>query len=330
MRWYIEKLSFTGAILLGIVLLSAQSPIANFPPGVFSNRAAIDGVGGYQGPFDATGVANYAWVSGSRAYSAAYAAGGNKAIKVVDTATGALSCDVVFLATGFPDLSTTYCTGNTLSVTTFCTVTHPAGCSVTTAYDQTGNGHDFIEATLANMPLYAFSALNGNPAINCGNGSSNIFVLVTATNNNLAQPLSYSAVWKRTGAGTNSGAAFASSGGNTGIGNPTAGNLGVIFAGTAVTFAVTDGNWHGLQAVLNGATSAYNIDGSDTTGVNAGTTATGASASFGLCRGGVGTGTGQLGGLVAEGGTYPSATAISATVRGQLYTNQHLAYGSVF
>ena len=42
-------------------------------------------------------------------------------------------------------------------------------CSVKKAYDQTGNGHHAIQATLAQMPLMAFSIVNGHQTMYLGN-----------------------------------------------------------------------------------------------------------------------------------------------------------------
>src|SRR5580704_620738 len=81
------------------------------------------GAAAYQGPIDAAGIGGaYAAYSCARAMVASYA--GSPACKVVDTATGASNCTYNIGVSGFADVTTAVCVGNTVSLTTFCTVTH--------------------------------------------------------------------------------------------------------------------------------------------------------------------------------------------------------------
>jgi hypothetical protein len=170
--WLLALVGCCGLIFAG------YSPRAQtqFPPGVLLGRGALDAavVPSYTGPGDVQPSPIY-FQSCTFAVTAAYAAGNGNACDLVDTATGLASCTLKFASNGIQDLSSNLCVGGTVSVTTFCTVTHPAGCSVTKAYDQTGNGHDFVEATLVNMPIFTFNAL-GTLAMMTSDGTVDRFL----------------------------------------------------------------------------------------------------------------------------------------------------------
>jgi hypothetical protein len=287
-----------------------------FPPGVFLDRGALDAPvsASYQGPGDVVSGASM-WASPARAYSATFAAGGTNIADIVDTSTGLATCSIPIGANGFANLTATVCpTGApAVGVTTFCTVTH-TGCSITKLYDQTGNGHDFTQATLANMPLLSLSSINGLPAVNCGSGAS--ISMQSAGTVALTQPYSFSAVAKRTAAFTAQGGIFGVSGSVTGIFGATSANNWFMSDITGTNLAATDSSYHGFNGLYSGASSFYNLDGSDNS-ISIGSGALGATT-FRFCR----AGGSQFEGVVAEGGFWAS-TGFTLAQRGNLFTNMN-------
>ena len=120
------------------------------------------GTPSYSGPGDLS--ASFTWWVGTRAYNHTDANAGASTVKMLTVlgATTSTTCDVYLRGDGtaFLDLTTgTPCPGTT-TVTHFCTVTNSV-CSVQDAYDRTGNGHTFSQATAANQPIFH---LTGGPA----------------------------------------------------------------------------------------------------------------------------------------------------------------------
>ena len=147
--------------LLGLLCL-AQSPRADMMLTGVGGGPVAAAAGAYQGPGDTVSGAAVFYSCG-RAYNAAYAAAQSALCDIVDTATGVATCTLSVGTNGYANLSALSCVGNTVSVTTFCTVTHAAGCSITKMYDQTGNGLPVTQLTLANMPILSLNAQNGLP-----------------------------------------------------------------------------------------------------------------------------------------------------------------------
>ncbi|THD56752.1 MAG: hypothetical protein E8A46_02600, partial [Bradyrhizobium sp.] len=158
MRKFLTFLIALAAIVFAVVSpASADSCSRAFGyQGGTGCNSVIAGGGGYTGPGDIITFTNW---YGLRAYNGAYATATGNIADIVDTATGAASCTIVAKTTGDADLSTAYCTGS-VSVTTFCTVTHAAGCSVKKLYDQVGTNH-LTQATLTSMPLLVLSGVTG-------------------------------------------------------------------------------------------------------------------------------------------------------------------------
>ena len=129
--------------------------------------------GAYQGPGDIVSGAAAFWSCG-RAYTAAFAATQGAICSLVDTATGAASCTLNVGTNGFANLTANVCVGNTVSVTTFCTVTHAAGCSITEMFDQTGNGIHLTNITLASMPIFSLNAQNSLPCASNLSGAGSL------------------------------------------------------------------------------------------------------------------------------------------------------------
>ena len=221
-----------------------------------------------------------AWYSPARAYNAAYATGTGNLADIVDTATGLAACTIKAKTNGFADLTSTVCpTGSpTVSVTTFCTVTHAAGCSITKLYDQSGAlgcsgvACDATQATLANMPKLTLSALNSLPCL-FGVAASSTQLLASPFSGTQAQPISFSAVAERTGNFSGFAGYIGATGGGMVGGFGTATNLAALYAGTVQSATAADSAFHAIQSVFNAASSLLYVDGSLTGSLSPGTNA---------------------------------------------------------
>jgi hypothetical protein len=235
------------------------------------------GGGGYVGPGDIVSGASFYY--GLRAYTAAYATSNGNIADIVDTATGTATCTIVAKSSGDADLTSLSCAGGTLSVTTFCTVTH-TGCSVTKLYDQTGNNAGGAgQSTLALMPTLTLGATsNSKPAMTFLGSSSQImgFALLSA----IPQPYTSSSVARRT-------ALFTTQGGIIGDGSFFIDFKNVaaaidFFSGAADTSTPSiDGSFIAIQAVGNGASSTVKVNSSAANTVSPGTSATGTGINIG-------------------------------------------------
>jgi hypothetical protein len=269
--------------------------------GVGGGFGAPAGGGPYTGPGDVVSGAT-AWY-GLRAYNASYATGTNPAVDLVDQA-GANTITINILANGALDLASISAWVTAHSVTTIL---------VTKLYDQTGNAHHVAQTTVASMPTLNTSGLGaGLPTMVFSGGQ---FDSASFT---LAQPLSYSAAAVRVG--TADGGVLAGINGNDAEMRfgPSAPNQIFVFSGSAaITQVATDGTWHALQGVLNGASSVMNVNGTSGT--------TGASGTNGITAGGGfyfgRSAFGDLTGSMTEGGVWPFAftganmTALSGNQR---------------
>jgi|SRR5580704_3566977 hypothetical protein len=285
-----------GLWLLAIVCLwqqgaCAQAVLPGFPPGVFINRSALDAapVAGYQGPGDITSGA-IAFYSCGRSYNAAYASGGGAACTVVDTATGSVSCVLPLLSTGY--VNTTACNS------TACLI----ACSVSKMNDQTGNGNDVVQATLANMPGLTFNAQNGLP---CAAGTGNAAVrLATAGNVAQAAPFTLTAVTERTGSFTTVQKVLTNDTNTNPINFTASANTLGVNNGTAVSLTAADSAFHALLNVASGTAPLLAIDSSANTSTSTnGTTAlTGPEYLMGRSSGAQA----LIAGFVCEAGIWPA------------------------
>jgi len=315
---FIRALAF--ALALFPALIFAQSPISAFPPGTFSNKAALDPASGaYQGPGDMVSGA-IVWGSCARVYNAAAASTSTSLCDLVAVTGGAAVCTLRGTASGFVDLAASYCAGTTPSAA--CAAASGGSCKVSKVYDQTGTGNHFTQATLGNMPALTFSALNGLPGLTFTSAASSQINTPAMTQ---AQPYSMSGVYKRTSGNTNQTAVLAINGTNTGFGPFSSVNSVYLAATTnqSVTDAThaADNAFIALQAVFlaAGAASVLDPNGTPTTGLNP--AAGGLSAS--VIRMGRSSAGGSLDGVIMEAGIWPSA--FNATQYGNLNTNQHSA-----
>lgn len=248
--------------LAGVTDAGWQSRDSNY------DKNVVSGGGSFSGPGDVVSGASV-FYSCARAYNAAYAAATGNLCDLVDTATGASSCTLKSSTSGFADLTTTYCVGGTLSVTTFCTVTHAAGCSVSGAYNQSGvnacagsTSCNVVQATLANMPVLTLSAINSLPCMT--NTSSPATTLIAANTLTVAQPGTDVAVANYTGS-TTLGAVMQPND-NMFIFNDFGTNVAIYNGSNPVAATTTFNAYHSLQGIFNNATSSITVDGSTTSG----------------------------------------------------------------
>lgn len=200
------------------------------------------------------------------------------------------------------------------------TLTLSFGVAVDTCYDQTGNGLDMVNSGLyTTRPLLIFNALGSFPAITC----TGTTLLTRASGLSGAQPFTFYGAAKRF-SGTASSAILAtynSVAGSPEFGFGSASNVGYIYAGSfANGGSQTDGSFHTMQALVNGASSIVSVDGTDSSTINPGSGSLPAQVS--LCSEPfVGD---PLTGSVFEAGILPTTTP---TERGNLNTNARAYWG---
>jgi hypothetical protein len=295
----------TFLIALGAVVFAVYSPA--FAP--VNAQMTMTGAGStkvsvappYQGPGDVFSGA-IVFYSSARAYNAAYATGTNPCMDLVDQAA-ANAITINILSTGFVDVASINAWVTAHSVTTI---------EVTRVYDQTGNGHHEVQATLANMPTLTLNAINGLPAIT---NTLSILRMDSATAITQAQPLTMMGVAKRA-TNTNQGAFL----GNSSAVTPWIGSHNTTqfeySAGTSQDTIITSAQvWSGYSILMNGASSFTNVNGTDA--ATPGSPGTGGWTAQGvrfMQSGGV------WDGQVAEAGIWPTSTS---TNRNALYANQH-------
>ncbi len=254
-----NRLLLVAVLLLGIVGAQAQSDLLLMGVGVAPKTS---GPVAYSGPGNIASGA-IAFYGCGRAYNLAYAQAQSAACDLVDTATGLATCTLSFGTNGFADLVTRSCVGGTVTVVTFCTVTH-VGCSVAKMYDQTGNGNDVVQATLASMPGLTFSAQNGLP---CVAGTTTGFLKSSGTISQVA-PYTFVAVVERTGNFT-TGARIMSATSNLQFLNSA--NTVAAQSGAAVSLTAADSAFHALLAVFSTTNPLFAVDSSANTSTSANT-----------------------------------------------------------
>lgn len=217
----------------------------------------------YTGPLDVIPTAALAY--SFRCTATAYA--GNVA-DVVDTATGNTTGARLQCASGgtvsslVSGSACTFVTGNACSsLGTTCAV----ACNVRTWYDQSGNGNDVTQVTLATQPPVTVSCFNSHPCAGTfANQQLSRATLASATVN---QPLTISAVLQGT-----FGAIFGQFNGNLVVAITT--NVLELNGGSGVfqTTAMTTASSHAVGVVVNGASSSFFVDSvSAAIGANVGT-----------------------------------------------------------
>ena len=216
-----------------------------------SGAAMISTGPAYVGPGDVVAGADGWW--GLRAYSAATE--GNKAVNLRRSSDNATS-DFNTLANG------------NLDVASIAAFMGAGNVFIATLYDQTGNGNDLSQATTANQPQLVLGSLGSLPTMQTS-GSQTLGRLSTPAT---AQPLTIAAVATRSFTGI-AGLFGGLAGPDPVVYFESSANLVQLYAGgTAFDAACSDGAWHSIQGVFNGASSIESINGTNTTG----TTGTGA------------------------------------------------------
>lgn len=145
-------------------------------------------------------------------------------------------------------------------------------------YDQTGNGHNLLQATTANQPTYAFNCATVGTLPCFQIKSSAIAMAASGTVTPATGTVSFTAVAERA-TGTTLSARLVTENGSTNnrLSFSTA-NLWGVTGGSSgsVNATATDAVWHAVQALANGASAVVNIDGTETTGTATGNTTAGA------------------------------------------------------
>jgi hypothetical protein len=258
------------AIALLPTLVSAQSSLRAFPPGMFQSRGALDagggGGGGYTGPGDVVSGAAMWW--GLRCYNTAYT--GNVA-DIWDTATGSTTETLLTCSSGGTINETIH------SLATTCATS----CNVKTLYDQSGanscasNPCDMVQLTNASRPIFTRSCIGSLPCIAFTSANSQ-YITQPAPNTygGQAQPFTYSGVGYETTAVNGSILIFASGGGNNFEFRNTPSIQ--LNGGSNFSVASSTATWYAIQGLANGASSILYINGASTGG-SAGTNAIAAS-----------------------------------------------------
>lgn len=290
--------------------------------GFFQNGAPAAPPSTYVGVGDV--VSGFTTYYALRAYTAAIAAAGTQRLVQVVGATSAVTCDVLVATNGGLGL-TTNCTGgggdNGQTAQTFCTVTSTS-CTVEIVYDQGSLGANMVNSVVAVEPTLVFNCLGTLPCLTFLASATQV---LRSTWTAQAQPLNYTSVANRTGAFTTLSTVFGS-GNSVQLGFNSAVSSIFIFAGTLVSeTGHPDSAWHNVQETFTGASSAINIDGTDTTGISVGTNGLSAGSSASNI-GASGAASNFFTGSWAESG-WAAGTWTSAQ-RGALCHNQYTYWGT--
>ncbi len=257
----------------------------------------------YAGPGDIVASATGWW--GLRGYTAAVAATGTQKSVTIRRASDDATADIVILTTGYLDVAT---------ATTHCAATT---CFVTKWWDQSGNSRDISQATGANQAQIFLSSgpAAGYPYVSFTTGSMSYaggsnFTPTTGVT-------SFSAVANRS-AGTGISKMVRGGGGNEFTAKSASANNWILTgSASSITASATDATWHAGSALLNGASSAVNIDNSETTGTATGFTG---AAAYGM----VGAASTTM--KIVESGFWYNIT-FTAQNRTDLSAQQHSAWG---
>lgn len=236
-----------GAGLLALAPLAASAGTLTLMGA--GKPGAGGGGGGYTGPGDLVASA-LSWY-GLRAYNATWADGAHVAAEVV-RASDSHVCDVLLTTSG--DLGNTANCGtggeNGQSLATWGAATT---IKVSKLYDQAGS-YNVVQAVDATRPVLTLNCLNTSKPCMTFAGAQ----YLVAANPLINQPVSISAVAKRTGAFTSQSDILA---GNNGVYFlPSANQLGAYF-GAQSNVTAADSAWHAAQWSVNGSSSAMNVDG---------------------------------------------------------------------
>lgn len=204
------------------------------------------------------------------------------------------------------------------------TVTFQVAAFAPKIYDQTGGGHDAVQATAGNQPQFLPSCFGSKPCLLWLAGTNTNFASSAFTT--VAQPYTFSDVSERVATFTGFNTVFATGpagfGGapNTQSGYSSSANT-AYGGNVAITATATDSVAHAIQIVFNGASSTLNVDGTATPGTMV-AIASGTTAYIGVYSGGGASLTGYGG----EWMLYP--VGFNSTQQGNMHTNQSAFYGT--
>lgn len=185
---------------------------------------------------------------GLRAYSSA--ARGSNCCRIRRLSDNAEQ-DFVTLATGAVDRA---------SISAFLASTTGAFVAF---YDQSGGARDMTQATSANQAAVNLSGIGSLVTADFTSSSGHRYGAPAFTQ---AQPFSYVAAAKSTNTGVQQ-SLLTHSGGSNQLGyRNSADNQVFLYAGSVLSATASDGTFHTLCCVFNGASSAVNVDGSSTSG----------------------------------------------------------------
>lgn len=213
---------------------------------------------GYEGPGDIVAGA-HSWY-GLRAYDEAYAAAESPIVDITDQADGnALTVN----ATTAGDL-------DVAAIAAWVTANSVTTIRVTKIYDQSGNAYHLENGTPEQRATLVLNVVNGKPALLFTSSASQVMTKSTGVAQ-LTQPFTFShCSVPNVGAGAGAVLAIYDGGSDISLVYYDNGSA-LIHAGSGVGNTAADDTFHSVQGVLNGASSIINIDGTETTGLNAGT-----------------------------------------------------------
>ena len=262
----------------------------------------------YVGPGNVVSGAVAWW--GLRGYNAAVSDGTHKAANIC-RASDTTCRDINILSNGKFDLST---------ASSFCASTT---CTVDGLYDQTGNGHDLVDAITAHRPTLTFNCLNTSlPCMTMSSAQTNPLSSV-GTGITQAQPLTISTVAQWTGTANGFASIISDAQENIALYfHETANQVGLYAGSTSAGGTANTGTWYALQGVFNGSSSSINIDGTSTT-LSPGAAGLASSTNTGIFGNNFGSDT--LVGSMTESGLWPSA--LSTSTQASLDSNQQTYWG---
>ena len=213
------------------------------------------------------------------------------------------------------------CTLNASATISSTTITFQVALFATEAYDQSGNTKHITQSTSGSQPQLLLSGVSSLPVLRFDISGTASLLSGTITTG-VTQPFTLSAVSYTT---TTSGEewwfnTYPSSGILTY--HRVTSTTSSVYCGSDVTATIGNNTWNAVQGVCNGASSAYSINGTGTTG-NAGSTTSGTAIGWGAQS--QGALANPLVGYSTEGGLWP--VAFSSGQQTSMYGNQHTYWG---
>lgn len=253
---------------------------------------------------------------------------------VTACASGTLHVNDQITGAGITNPTTITAIGTCASPPGTCTVSQAATVSVgetvvaavalfvSKMNDQTGNGHDQVQATGADQPQLLS---NCNGALPCLQVTAAAQVMSTSASITPASGVVTLSVVMNRAVGTGGNTATISengTGGNRAFPHPGVANQVELVGGssgglTAVT--MSDATWHAFNGLIAGASSVANVDGTETTGTTTGNTSAAASKFI--------TGVASTTIQVEEGIIYDALTS-TTTQRNNVCHNQRLYWST--